>query len=71
MNVTIHTFAKLWIKRMDPALSACLVVPACAPLVDWGGVEMAIEHTRHRFGNMFPADLGTTYGGGYHRMRVR
>ena len=63
-NAVINTFAKLRIKRMNPALSTSFVVPTCAIPVNMREAEMAIEHTRHRFGDMFPTDLSTAYNKG-------
>lgn len=56
----INTFAKLGIKGVNPALPTSFVVPTYTLLINMVKGEMTIEHTRHRFRNVFPTDLSTT-----------
>ena len=57
------TFAEFRIKRVDPALSAGLVIPTYASTVNVSvsGGKANIKHTRHRFRDMFPTYLSTAY----------
>jgi len=49
---------------MDPALPAGLVVPTYTPPVNSREREMTIEHTGHRFRDIFPTNLSTAWSAG-------
>lgn len=46
---------------MNPALPTGLVIPTYTLPVNIREAQVAIGHTRHRFRDMFPTNLGTAY----------